>query len=98
METNAVSAKYRHHVHIQRNSREPHECRSSAHEGKLREEIEFIWEPTRNLYDISVGKDIVKIAIVSGRKMYANEWGYDKKDKPVLVDIDPAYNNIDAFT
>ena len=38
-------------------------------------EYEFVWEPERKLYEISISKDMVKMAIVSGRKMYANEWG-----------------------
>ena len=37
------------------------------------------------------------MAIVSGRKKYAKEWGLIQRNKPKYVDIDPAYDDMDAF-
>ena len=56
----------------------------------------MVWEPDRKLFESSIGEDVIKIAIVAGRKRYAEVWGM-KNGKPVLVDIDPAYDNIDSY-
>lgn len=38
------------------------------------------------------------MAIVSGRKSYANEWGLDEKGYPKIIDIGPAYDNMKSIT
>ena len=67
------------------------------HDSKLEHDCEFIWDPTRNLYNISVGLDIYKMAIVSGRKLYRDEWGKDEEGKTKYIDIGPAYENMDSI-
>jgi len=64
----------------------------------MNKEIEIVWEPHRKLYESYIGMDIEKMAIVSGRKLYANEWGFKENGKPILCNIDPAYENVDTFT
>ena len=50
------------------------------------------------MYDAYHCKDIVKMAIVSGRALYKEEWGLKENGKPIFIDLEQVYECIESFT